>query len=71
LDGNELLPKTGVDTIASHVREYIKANIDPHADQAEEEAGILPDWIRAGRVFQDLPQRHLPWNIPFESRGIS
>lgn len=61
--------------LRKYVREYIDANIEPHADLWEEE-GIVPadaslSWIRAGLIFQDLPPQYrngipLPCNIPYE-----
>ncbi|KAL4939242.1 hypothetical protein BDV06DRAFT_214462 [Aspergillus oleicola] len=65
--------------LRKYVREYIEANIEPYADQWEED-GVVPaeaslSWIRAGLIFQDLPPQYrngipLPCNIPSEEWDI-
>jgi alkylation response protein AidB-like acyl-CoA dehydrogenase len=63
--------------LRKYAREYIKKNIEPFAEQWEED-GIVPDearrsFIRAGFTFQDLPPQYrngvpLPCNIPYDGR---
>ncbi|KAL2823612.1 acyl-CoA dehydrogenase/oxidase [Aspergillus cavernicola] len=65
--------------LRKYVREYVEANVEPYADQWEED-GLVPtedslNFIRAGLVFQDLPPRYrngipLPCNVPYEEWDI-
>ncbi|KAF9884972.1 hypothetical protein FE257_000882 [Aspergillus nanangensis] len=62
-----------------YVRQYVEKNIDPYAEQWEEE-GVVPEearrqFIKAGLIFQDLPLQYrngvpLPCNIPFDQWDI-